>query len=316
MNKIIAIALNTFKEAVRNRILYILLVFALLLMAFSGIIRELTISAEDRIIKDLGVASINFFGLLIALFVGIGLVYNELDKKTIYTIVSKPIDRWHFILGKYFGLLLTIYINVIIMTFFFLFIIHLQVYLADDKATAALFKLVDGQWIPPTALQKLSYFAQSFGGAIIKALGTLFFVYSDPTGLAKNIMPVIILTCLELAVITSFAVLYSSFSTPTLSAIFTFLTFLIGRLNEDIIRFAWRLKEKNPTLEGLSIKIKYYFSLIAAHIAPNLEVFNKRNEMVYSDKVIVDPYSILYGIIYCAAVLTLSVMIFRKRNFK
>ncbi|HRR31918.1 MAG TPA: ABC transporter permease subunit, partial [Candidatus Sumerlaeia bacterium] len=117
MSKIWAIAFNTFKEAVRNRILYILLVFALLIMASSGIVGELTISARERIITDLGITSINFFGLLIAIFVGIGLVYNELDKKTIYTIVTKPIDRHQFLIGKYLGLLLTIYINILIMVF-------------------------------------------------------------------------------------------------------------------------------------------------------------------------------------------------------
>ncbi|MFH0793744.1 MAG: ABC transporter permease subunit, partial [bacterium] len=107
MSKVYAIALNTFKEAVRNRILYILLIFALVLMGSSGVISDLSIAEPEKIVKDLGLAGINFFGLLIAIFIGIGLVYNELDKKTIYTIVSKPIDRHQFLLGKYFGLLLT-----------------------------------------------------------------------------------------------------------------------------------------------------------------------------------------------------------------
>ncbi len=316
MNKIMAIALNTFKEAVRNRILYILLVFALIIMAFSGIIRDLTIAAEDKVIKDLGIAAINVFGLLIALFVGIGLVYNELDKKTIYTIVSKPINRWHFIIGKYLGLLLTIYVNVIIMTLFFLFILFMQTYLNDEKMTEALWKYIDDKWIAPTFFQQITYFIGSFLKSFVKALGSLLFIYSDPFGVVKNIMPVIGLTCIELAVITSFAVLYSSFSTPTLSAIFTFLTFIIGRLNEDIIRYAWKLKEKTPEFTGISMKIKYYFAMLAAHISPNLEFFNKRSEMIYNDSVTIAPYSILYGFIYSAAVLILAIMIFRKRNFK
>jgi len=316
MNKTIAIALNTFKEAVRNRILYILLIFALLLMAFSGVIRDLTIAAGDKIVKDLGIAAINVFGLLIALFVGIGLVYNEIDKKTIYTIISKPIDRWQFILGKYFGLLLTIYVNVIIMTLFFLFVIFFQYYLSDERVIAAIWKIVDGVYVPPTFFQRIGYIFMAFGKSLLSAIGTMLSVYNAPSGIVKNIMPVISLTCIELALITSFAVLYSSFSTPTLSAIFTFLTFLIGRLNEDIIRYAWKLKEKYPNLEFLSIKIKYYFAYVSAHIAPNLEFFNKRSEMIYNNTVTIEPYSILYGIIYSIAVLALAIMIFRKRNFK
>jgi ABC-type transport system involved in multi-copper enzyme maturation permease subunit len=130
MSSIVAIAFNTFKEAVRNRVLYVILFFSLIMIGASGAISQLSITEHGRIIKNLGFASINLFGVAIAIFVGVSLVYNELEKRTIYTIVSKPIARWQFLLGKYLGLLLTVYVNLFVMSYFFLFMLHFRVYRA------------------------------------------------------------------------------------------------------------------------------------------------------------------------------------------
>jgi hypothetical protein len=314
MKKTFAIALNTFKEAVRNRILYILLVFALLIMASSGIVGELTISARDRIIKDLGIASINFFGLLIAIFVGIGLVYNEMDKRTIYTIVTKPIDRHQFLIGKYLGLLLTIYVNVVIMTLFFLAVIHYQSYMDFSAMTKALWKQApDGHWISPTGFNFAFYYVKAIVMSFVKALSSFTLVYNPD--ITQNLLKIIFYGCLELGIITSFAILYSSFTTPFLSAFFTILTFVIGRLNADIIIFADKIKEKGLVTFGA--QTKYAFSWFAAHVTPNLWLFDKRN--VISEDIVVlkmDPYAIGYAVLYTCAVLFLAIHIFRKRNFK
>lgn len=116
MNKIIAIALNTFRESIRDRIFYSLLVFAVLMLAFSMVLGNLTIGQPGKIIKDFGLGAISIFGTLIAIFVGIGLVYKEMEKKTIYLILAKPLSRWQFLLGKYIGLSLTLLIEVSVMT--------------------------------------------------------------------------------------------------------------------------------------------------------------------------------------------------------
>ncbi len=108
--KIIAIALNTFREAVRNKIFYLLVFFGIFFSLSSKLISVLTIGDTLRILKDVGLASINFFSVLIAIFTGINLVYKEIEKKTVYFILSKPVDRRDFILGKFLGLALTIFI--------------------------------------------------------------------------------------------------------------------------------------------------------------------------------------------------------------
>ena len=113
--RIRAIAINTFKEAIRDKILYNLLFFALLMIGASLLLATLTVGEQSKIIIDIGLASINIFGVLIAVFLGIGLISKEIEKRTIYNIIAKPVPRYQFLMGKYIGLLLTIVVNTVIM---------------------------------------------------------------------------------------------------------------------------------------------------------------------------------------------------------
>jgi ABC-type transport system involved in multi-copper enzyme maturation permease subunit len=106
MKAVWAISKLTVKEAIRNKILYLLFFFAFFLISFSWIIGKLTVGDEIKIIKDLGLSSIHFFGTLITIIIGIGLVFREMEKRTIYLVLSKPIRRFQFLLGKFFGLAL------------------------------------------------------------------------------------------------------------------------------------------------------------------------------------------------------------------
>jgi len=116
MQKIIAIALNTFRESIRDRIFYSLLAFAIIMLAFSLVLGNLTIGDEIKIIKDFGLGAISLFGVLIAIFVGISLVYKEMEKRTIYVILANPITRSQFVIGKYAGLSLTLLVEVLVMS--------------------------------------------------------------------------------------------------------------------------------------------------------------------------------------------------------
>src|SRR5574337_15511 len=124
--KVLSIAFNTFRENLRDKLLYNLLIFALLMIGSSLILMRLTLGEFHRLILDIGLGSINFFGVLIAIFVGIGLVSKEIEKKTIYTIVSKPVARYQFLLGKYLGLSLTLLINTAIMAAGLLAVLYFQ----------------------------------------------------------------------------------------------------------------------------------------------------------------------------------------------
>ncbi len=113
--KVVAIALNTFWEAVRDRILYAILIFALLMLAGSTILVTLSVGGEAKIIKDLGLSAMSLFGILILLIVGVNLIYREMEGKTIYTLLTKPISRTEYLLGKYGGILLLLIVNALAM---------------------------------------------------------------------------------------------------------------------------------------------------------------------------------------------------------
>lgn len=102
--RIIGLARNTFREGVRDRLFLIIGVFAVAILAASFIIGPLSLGEQDRITQDLGLASISVLTFLIATLIGTGIVYKEIERKTIYTILSKPVSRWKFIVGKFLGL--------------------------------------------------------------------------------------------------------------------------------------------------------------------------------------------------------------------
>jgi ABC-type transport system involved in multi-copper enzyme maturation permease subunit len=115
LQRIASIAVNTVREAVRNRVLYVLLFFALVLIGTGVLLSTLSYVERDRIFQDIGLAAIRVFGAAIAIFVGVGLIHKEVERRTIYTILSKPVSRSEFLLGKYAGLVATLWIQVAIM---------------------------------------------------------------------------------------------------------------------------------------------------------------------------------------------------------
>ena len=155
-----AIALNTFREAIRHRILYLLLVFAVVMITFAQILSLMTVGSEEKIVKDFGLASIDIFGVLTAVFIGIGLVSREIEKRTVYTLLAKPIHRFEFVLGKFAGLALTLLVNTAVMTAWFVLIL-----------------LIKGMFDPPLVLVVIFLYFQFL---LITALAVLFSCLSTP----------------------------------------------------------------------------------------------------------------------------------------
>lgn len=253
--KIIALAINTFREAIRDKVLYSLIFFAVLLIGLSVILDNLTIGEPTKIIKDFGLASIEIFGVLIAIFVGIGLVYKEMELKTIYNILSKPIHRYQFIIGKYLGLVLTLTIEVVTMSIALFSIL----YFYEGKITLTL----------------------------LPAIGMIF---------------------VALMIITSLALLFSTFSTPILSGLFTLSFFIIGHLTPDLL-------ELGKKADSQSLK---YLTEVLYYVIPNLEYFNIKGQAVYHVP-LKEGYlylASLYGIFYISVLLLLSIVIFQRRDIK
>jgi ABC-type transport system involved in multi-copper enzyme maturation permease subunit len=110
------VAINTFREAVRDRVLYNLVFFALMMIGAAIIVGQISIGIERLVIVNLGLTAISVFGLVMSIFIGVGLVYKEIEKRTLYSLLAKPIRRWQFLVGKYGGLLLTLVVNTAFMT--------------------------------------------------------------------------------------------------------------------------------------------------------------------------------------------------------
>jgi ABC-type transport system involved in multi-copper enzyme maturation permease subunit len=116
LRQTIAIARNTFREAVRDRVLYNLVAFAVIMIGSALLFGQISVGIHKIIVINIGLSSISIFGLLIAIFIGIGSVHKEIDKRSLYGVLSKPIHRWQFILGKFAGLSLTLLVNTAVMT--------------------------------------------------------------------------------------------------------------------------------------------------------------------------------------------------------
>lgn len=128
MKKILVVALNTFLEARRDRVLYSLALFALIMILSSLVFCTISAEQHNKIVKDFGLTAISIFGIMISIFLGTGLVYKEIEKKTVYNIFSKPIERYQFIVGKYLGLSLTLLVITLCMGIIvFLIVIYVEI---------------------------------------------------------------------------------------------------------------------------------------------------------------------------------------------
>ncbi len=258
LSRTLPIGRNAFREAVRDRVLYNLIIFALLLIAGAIFLGALSAGQEAKIIVDLGLSSILLFGVFIAIFVGVGLVYKEIERRTLYAILSKPVGRGEFLLGKYLGLCLTLLVNILIM--------GVGLSLA------------------------LVYVKRGFDPLVIR------------------IWPAILLIYVELTILTGVALLFSSFSSPALSALLTFFVFTIGHFSAD-------LKTLAQAMAGAPAR--WLFSGLY-YLLPNLASYNIIAPSAHG--VLPDARSVIlaivYGLIYVGVLLAATTLIFRRRNLK
>jgi ABC-type transport system involved in multi-copper enzyme maturation permease subunit len=253
--RISSISLNTFREAVRDRVLYNLVLFVLIITASAIFLGEITAGNEARVIVNLGLTAMLLFGTFIAIFVGVGLVSKEIEKRTVFAMFAKPITRSEFVVGKYFGLCLTILVNVAIM-------------------------------------------------GIGVSLALLYVHRSD---LALSIWGAVALIFLELIVITAVAILFSSFSSPALSALFTFAIFIIGHFSSSLHEFA----------ETLASDATRKFFEVLYYVMPNFDHFSFITNSAYGEMPPASMlcYAIFYASVYSVILIWATVLIFKRRNF-
>lgn len=254
MGAIGVIALNAFRESLRDKILYNLVLFAGLLIGLSVLLADLSITEHHKVIADMGLAAINLIGVIIAIFVGISLVNKEIERRTIYTIMARPISRAAFVLGKYLGLTLTLFVNMTIMVAVFLLTL----------------------WLYHVPIQ-------------------------------FSMFQAVLLIFVEIVVVTAIALFFSTFSSTTLSAIFTLGFYVIGHLTADL-RTVVANSDSGPITS--LVDLLYY-------LCPNLEMLNIKGQAAVG--IVAAPEYVmmasLYGLMYAGVLLTGACLIFQQRDF-
>ncbi len=253
--RIIAIASNGFREVIRDRILYVIGLFVLILVLASRILPPIAVSADEKIFLDLGIGGISLLGAIVAIFVGTGLINKEIEKKTVLILVPKPITTTEFIVGKHLGLSTVLFVLVAVMT--------------------------------------ITYFA------LMAMLGINFPL--------SSLLVAIAFILLELALLTAVAMTFGVFTSSILATLLSFGVYIMGHLSRDLLELG-RITE-NPGIEKIT---KALFLIL-----PDLERLNLKNEAVYnilpSTGELIS--SLIYAILYIILLLTISIVIFSRRQF-
>lgn len=250
---VLTIAANSFREAVRDRILYLLLAFAAILIAVSRFVSMLTVGDEAKIVKDFGLSAISVFGVLTAMFVGVSLVFKEIERKTVYTLLANPVRRWQFVAGKYLGLLAVLAMNVVSMT----------------AVLAVALALLGESTLP--------------------------------------LLPAIVLTFAQLALVAAFAILFSSYTNPVLAAVGTAATYAVGHLS-------WSFDLLKARTGGAAARAAC--DLLHA-VLPNLDRLDVKAQVVHGAALPAGfvAVGLVYAFAYAAAIVVLACLVFERREF-
>jgi hypothetical protein len=307
--RVLAIALNTYREAVRARILFGMMGLALATTAYSLVVANLSLHQETRVISDLGAASISLYAVLVAIVLGATSLYRELELKTVFPILTRRLRRHEYLVGKYLGTLAT-----------------LAVFVAIDGATVlAILAAQGGQPIPRVAGVAAALLAV-LGLALWRARYARVFVVIPWSVIAFAVMAVLastaaaerrlviasaLLTMSEVAIVAAIATFFSSFSSPFLTTLFTLGIFCVGREADTLAHLPARLFGQAMHDSGAAV----------ASIMPNLHVYVPARPLLLGEVVGTPVWSFValaaaHALFYATLLLSLSALIFRKRDFQ
>ena len=307
--RVSAIAMNTYREAVRARVLFGLLALALATSVYSLVIAAMSVRQETRIVADIGAASISFYAVLVSVILGATSLYRELELKTIFPILTRRLRRHEYVVGKYLGIFAT-----------------LAVFVALDGGTVlGIMAIQSERHVPLTIGLGIGMFAV-LGLLLWRATHSRVFVVlpwsiafflvmallSDGAGGERQVVVVsAVLTLAEVGIVGAIAMVFSSFSSPFLTAIFTMMLFMIGRSADTLANIPERVFGSFIRTTGI----------VLAKVVPNLNVYVPARPLLLGQLAAVPLWSYvgracLMALLYAALLLTLSAIVFRKRDFQ
>jgi ABC-type transport system involved in multi-copper enzyme maturation permease subunit len=306
--RIYAIALNTYREAVRDRVLFGVLVLAAGVLALTLALGELSLDQQMRVVTDMGLASISLFSVVVAIFLGSSLLYKEIERKTLYVILPKPIARFEFLLGKYFGIVATCAVFIAIMGALQLLVTAIQAEASTTLVVAVPAVLIVGLGVGFMVSNDRTLVVPIWS---LIALGLSAWVCSTVDVELFRLLASLVLNLGEVLILTAVALLFSSFSTPFLTGAFTFGVWLVGRAAHDMV--AMKTRVLTPGMKTLLGWL--------AEVVPNFNLFVPgRSTLVtkattYGEPLTYVATSMGYAVLYAGATLAVAALIFRRRDF-
>jgi ABC-type transport system involved in multi-copper enzyme maturation permease subunit len=305
--RILTIALNTYREAARARLIVAMLVLAIAWNAYSVVVAAMSLHNEVRVVADLGAASMSLFGVVVAIVLGSTSLHRELQLKTVFPILSRPIRRWEYVIGKYLGMLLTV-----------------LVFLGIDAGSVfATLGLEAGQ-LPWRVWAVVLLMGGLLAAMLVRARHSRVFVLvpwalafalalwleAGPAAEDRQLVTAgAVLTLCEVAIVAGVAMLFASFSSPGLTAAFTSLLFVIGRSADTLAHLPRRLL--GPMAD---------WGKILSRVVPNLHVYVPARPLLLG-QVPDSPtwtyvsVAALHAALYATGLLAASALVFRKRDF-
>jgi hypothetical protein len=307
--RIVAVALNAYREAVRARVLYGLLGVALATTAYSLVVGTLSLHQEIRVVADLGAASISLYSVMVAIVLGATSLHDELERKTIFPILTRRLRRHEYLLGKYLGALATLGVFIAI----------------DGGAVLAILALESGKVQNEIIVATVVFIA--ILGALLFQLREMRVYVLLPWSVAlfvtmallckhapderRMVIASAVLTLCEVAIVSAIASLFASFSSPFLTAIFTLCFFLVGRSADMMAHLPPKLLGPELHTGGAAL----------ARVVPNLQLYVPPRSLLLGQvpNTPVWPFvatAAIHALFYATFLLTLSAVIFRKRDFQ
>jgi hypothetical protein len=307
--RVSAIAMNTYREAVRARVLFGLLALALATSGYSLVIAAMSLRQETRIVADIGSSSMSLYAVLVAVILGATSLYRELELKTIFPVLTRRLRRHEYVVGKYLGILATLLVFIAI----------------DGAAVLTIMAIQSAQHVGLTL---------GLGAGMLAVLGILLWrakhtrvfvvlpwsialflvmmlLCDGAAGERQVVVVSALLTLAEVVIVGAIAMVFSSFSSPFLTAIFTAWLFMIGRSADTLANIPERVFGSTVRMIGL----------VLAKVVPNLNVYVPARPLLLGQVAAVPIWGYvgrawMNSLFYAVVLLTLSAIVFRKRDFQ
>ncbi|HEX7663693.1 MAG TPA: ABC transporter permease subunit [Polyangiaceae bacterium] len=307
-NRIGTVAMNAYREAVRARILHGLLGAALATCAYALLVAGLSLHQEARVVADIGAASMSLYAVLIAILLGATSLYREIELKTIFPILTRPLRRHEYLVGKYLGTMATLVVFVLLDTAAILAILA-----AESGASPY---AIGGVLVGAAALLAVLLIRAKYTRAFVLipwaiALVIATSILARSAGAERQlVLASAVLTVCETAIVAAVATLFASFSSPFLTALFTLGVFVVGRSADTLAKLPVRMF--GQTLQT--------FGKVLARVFPNLQIYVPPRPLLLGDVAAVPTWpfvaeSAAHAACYAAVLVALAVAIFRKRDF-